>query len=56
MTDSKREEIIEAKRHLYNLILCLDHHDMTDDDLRIGEALVHDSEIQQILSKASGND
>ncbi len=49
-----RRDIVEAKAHLYHLILCLDNGDWTVDDLRIAEALVKDSEIQNILSKAAG--
>lgn len=48
----QRCEIIDAKRNLYHLILKLGVDKLTDDDRRMGLALVQDSEIQKILDTA----
>lgn len=49
MTD--RTQIINLKRMLYAELLKLNVGEMTDDDQRIGLALLSDSEIQELFEK-----
>lgn len=50
-----RREIVNAKIHLYHLILELKFGAMTQNDLNIGTALIQDSEIQAFLEAHKGD-
>lgn len=51
MDPKRKEELKEAKRILYHLLVKTNHQDLTDNEIGIAFLLVKDVQVQEILEK-----
>lgn len=48
---NKKQEILDAKKHLYSLLLKLDNEEITDNELDIMMFLCKDEQIQELFNQ-----